>query len=293
MNYIESKIFKFQIIIQILLLLTFLSFNLNTTWQSIFCGILLCTVGIPHGANDYLFFKDKSTIGLIKFLATYLSAIGFYLLVWWYLPILGLIVFFLISFHHFGQSNFENDKLLYLPSLLWGIWIIAFPVLLHFEEALSIFNEMINVRQATSINDNLVNNISAWQIYVAITIAICYLFSLYYLKKKHFLNYLVQFILVSIWYLITPLIFGFIVVFCLWHALQSIRHQSNFYTENFAGNQWKFIKAMVPFSLIALVIFLGYLYLFGFNISEAFILLSLITLPHVLVMDKLYRNSSN
>jgi beta-carotene 15,15'-dioxygenase len=288
MKYIESKLFKFQIFIQAILLLVFFIFNINSTLQSVFCGLLLCTVGIPHGANDYLFSTDKSIKGLIKFLAIYLTAIGLYMLVWWYLPIFALIIFFLISFHHFGQSNLENDKLLYLPSLFWGLWIIGFPVLLHFEEALSIFNEMINVGKPTPINNTSVNNIYAWQIYSAITIAICYLFSIYYLKRKYFLNYLIQFVLVSIWYILTPLIFGFIVAFCLWHALQSIRHQSNFYTKNFAGNQWNFIKAMLPFSLIALAFFLGYLYLFGFNLGEAFILLSLITLPHVLVMDKLY-----
>jgi hypothetical protein len=45
---------------------------------------------------------------------------------------------------------------------------------------------------------------------------------------------------------------------------------------------------MLPFSAIALVAFGLYVYMRGFQISEAFILLSLITLPHVLVMHRLY-----
>jgi len=291
MKYIESKIFKFQIIIQAVILLVFLSIDINTAIQSIFCGILLCTVGIPHGANDYLFSKDKSTKGLIKFLAIYLLSIGLYIIIWWNMPLLALIIFFLISFHHLGQSNFENDRLLYLPSLLWGLWILAFPVLLHFDQAISIFNGMINFNQPILITNKVINNIAAWQIYIALTIAISYLFSLYHFKRKYFLNYLIQFTLVSIWYLFTPLIFGFIVVFCLWHAFQSLRHQSIYYKENNEERKWKFFMSMLPFSLIALAIFLYYVYFYGFKINEAFILLSLITLPHVLVMDKLYKKS--
>ena len=272
MNYIESKLFKFQIIIQAILLLVFLSFNFNITLQSVFCGLLLCTVGIPHGANDYLFTKDKSTKGLIEFLAIYLAVIGLYVLVWWYMPLAALIIFFLISFHHFGQSNFENDKLLYLPSLFWGLWILAFPVLLNFDQAILIFNGMIHFDQSVNLNEQVLSHISDWQIYTASFIAIAYLFILYFFNRKYFWSYFIQFVLVSIWYLFTPLIFGFIVIFCLWHALQSIRHQSGFYEENTKEKRLPFWILMLPFSLIALVIFLAFVYFFGFKINEAFIL---------------------
>ena len=289
MKYIGSKLFYIQIGIQLIAILLFLVFSISVMQQAIICGILLCTVGIPHGANDYLFNKDKSKTGLLKFLVIYISAMGLYLAVWWWFPIGALLIFFLISFHHFGQSNFENDHLFHFPSLIWGLWILIFPVLLHFNEAITIFKSMISLDNVLILNNTPTESIQPWQIYIAIILAVIYLISLFKTHSKHFILYTFQFIAVSIWYLITPLLFGFIVVFCLWHALQSMQHQSNYYRQNFNSKPYFFFKAMIPFSLLALLFFIAYIYFFGFKVGEAFILLSLITLPHVLVMHKLYK----
>lgn len=289
MKYLGSKLFYIQIAVQILAILLFLVYSLSLMQQAIICGILLCTVGIPHGANDYLFNKDKSRVGLLKFLVIYVTAMGLYLAVWWWFPIVALLIFFLISFHHFGQSNFENDQLFHFPSLIWGLWILIFPVLLHFNESITIFKSMVNLGDALMINNTPSVSLQPWQIYIAITLGLIYLISLLKTHSKHFILYTFQFLAVSIWYLITPLLFGFIVVFCLWHALQSMRHQSIYYHQNFNAKPYFFFKAMIPFSLLALLIFIAYVYFFGFKVDEAFILLSLITLPHVLVMHKLYK----
>lgn len=289
MKYIRSKLFYIQIAVQLLAILLFLVFSVSEMQQAIICGILLCTVGIPHGANDYLFNKDKSKVGLVKFLALYIGIMGLYLAVWWWFPILALVVFFLVSFHHFGQSNFENDQLFHLPSLIWGLWILIFPVLLHYKEAISIFKNMVNLEDALNLNQTSIESIQNWQIYIALILALIYLISVFKTHSKQFMLYTFQFIAVSIWYLITPLLFGFIVVFCLWHASQSMRHQSIYYRENFSAKPYFFFKAMIPFSLLALLFFIAYVYFFGFKVNEAFILLSLITLPHVLVMHKLYK----
>ena len=289
MKYIRSKLFYIQIAVQLLAILLFLVFSVSEMQKAIICGILLCTVGIPHGANDYLFNKDKSKVGLVKFLALYIGIMGLYLAVWWWFPILALVVFFLVSFHHFGQSNFENDQLFHLPSLIWGLWILIFPVLLHYKEAISIFKNMVNLEDALNLNQTPIESIQNWQIYIALILALIYLISVFKTHSKQFMLYTFQFIAVSIWYLITPLLFGFIVVFCLWHALQSMRHQSIYYRENFSAKRYFFFKAMIPFSLLALLLFIAYVYFFGFKVNEAFILLSLITLPHVLVMHKLYK----
>ncbi|MCX8490837.1 MAG: hypothetical protein ORN54_07200, partial [Cyclobacteriaceae bacterium] len=101
-----------------------------------------------------------------------------------------------------------------------------------------------------------------------------------------------QFVLITVWYLITPLLSGFIIFFCLWHALQSMRHQATYFKQSVGGTLPEFLRAMLPFSLLALVSFAVYVYFRGFQITEAFILLSMITLPHVLVMHRLYHQTS-
>jgi Brp/Blh family beta-carotene 15,15'-monooxygenase len=292
MPYINSKLFTVQMILQLvmLFLLYFIDFGANL--QAIFAGLLLCIIGIPHGANDHLYRIDKTWFGMAKFLGVYLGIIAAYIVSWYFLPLAALVLFFAVSFHHFGQSNFENEKVWYLPSILWGLILLAFPVILHFEEALLIFKSMIGQGDFNELIYKVETfKLVSWQIASLGMLSFIYLISIFIYQKENFLKYLFQLILISLWYVFTPLLFGFIVVFCLWHALQSTQHQLHFYTTFYNKLSRDFFIAMLPFSLISLLGFAFYLYFFSFNIGQSFILLSLITLPHVLVMHKLYKRN--
>lgn len=289
MIYINSKLFNLQMILQFALLLLFYFFPFGPITQVLLAGILLCTIGIPHGANDHLYRKEQNWWGMLKFLALYLGIIAAYALLWYFIPLAALLIFFMVSFHHFGQSNFENEHIKYIPSILWGVILLAFPVVLNLEEALFIFKAMIGKGNFNEfIYDTSPLALTNWQIATLLLLGAAYLISIYIYQKQHFFKYLLQLILVSFWYFITPLLFGFIVVFCLWHALQSTQHQVIFYTQHYQKLKRDFFIAMLPFSFISLAGFGFYLYFFDFNIGQAFILLSLITLPHVIVMHRLY-----
>ena len=291
MPYISSKLFSIQMILQLIMLILFCFFAFGVTLQAISAGILLCIIGIPHGANDHLYRKDQTWFGMIKFLGVYLGIIAAYIVLWYFIPLAALILFFAVSFHHFGQSNFENERVWYLPSILWGIILLTFPVILHFEEALLIFKSMIGQGDFNELIFKVEPlKLAGWQTATLGLLSFIYLISIYTYQRDNFLKYLFQFILISLWYFFTPLLFGFIVVFCLWHALQSTQHQVNFYTSFYKKLSKEFFVAMLPFSLISLSAFGLYLYFFEFSIGQSFILLSLITLPHVLVMHKLYNS---
>jgi Brp/Blh family beta-carotene 15,15'-monooxygenase len=218
-----------------------------------------------------------------------------YLGLWWIAPLLALILFFVISFHHFGQSNFENDSINYLPSWLWGIWVLVFPVLLHWNEASGIFQQMLSSNSlftpSSFVDQSAIADFN-WPLWVMISLAMLYLLSLIIYERRNIIHFSGQFILITIWYLVTPLLSGFIIFFCLWHALQSMRHQAMYFKQSAGGTLMEFLKAMLPFSLLALISFAVYVYFRGFQIAEAFILLSMITLPHVLVMHQLYHKTS-
>lgn len=293
--YHQSKLFQTQIALQLILIVIVYLFSFAVDIQAIFCGILLCTVGIPHGSNDHLYRPDKSNFGMLKFLGIYLGTMLLYLGLWWIAPILALILFFVISFHHFGQSNFENDSINYLPSWLWGMWVLVFPVLLHWKEATGIFRQMLssnNLFTPSFFAEQSAISDFSWPLSAMITLGIFYLLSLIIYERQNIVHYIVQFILITIWYVISPLLSGFIIFFCLWHALQSMRHQAMYFKQSAGGTLLEFLKAMLPFSLLALLSFGVYVYFRGFQIAEAFILLSMITLPHVLVMHRLYHKTS-
>ena len=288
MHYINSKLFFAQCIVQFVLIFLVFLFDFTLTSQAILSGVFLCIVGIPHGSNDYLYRKDRTGFGLFKFLASYLGIIFFYALVWYYLPSIALILFFIISFHHFGQSNHENKNIWDLPSIFWGFCFIMLPVIIHFEEAILIFKSMLFIHPAYAADQFYPVHFNTWKIIVIATLSLAYLLSVFILKSENRLKYILQFVLISIWYLLTPLLFGFIMVFCLWHSLQSLRHQKNYFTSKYKRSSKYFYLSMLPFSIVALLFFGYYLYTFNFNIGGAFILLSLITLPHVLVTHQQY-----
>jgi Brp/Blh family beta-carotene 15,15'-monooxygenase len=293
--YHQSKLFQTQIALQLILIVIVYLFSFAVDVQAIFCGILLCTVGIPHGSNDHLYRPDKSNFGMLKFLGIYLGTMFLYLGLWWIAPLLALILFFVISFHHFGQSNFENDSINYLPSWLWGIWVLVFPVLLHWNEAVAIFRQMLSSNSlftpSSFVDQSAIAGFN-WPLSAMIALGVLYLLSLVVYERQNSIHYIIQFVLITVWYLITPLLFGFIIFFCLWHALQSMRHQAIYFKQSAGGTLLEFLKAMLPFSLLALLSFGVYVYFRGFQIAEAFILLSMITLPHVLVMHRLYHKTS-
>jgi Brp/Blh family beta-carotene 15,15'-monooxygenase len=290
MKYINSKLFLAQAVIQIALIIWVLFFTVDLATQAILSGIFLCIVGIPHGSNDYLYREDRTTWGLIKFLASYLGIIALYALLWYYIPLAALILFFVISFHHFGQSNHENQSIWHLPSILWGVILIVLPVIIHFEEAILIFKSMLAYNQTYAIDQIYPTQFTLWKMISISVLCIAYLVSIYLLEKKELLKYIIQFALITIWYFFTPLLFGFIMVFCLWHSFQSLRHQKSYFQSIVKSSSRYFYLAMLPFSSIALVAFAAYLYYFDFHIGGAFILLSLITLPHVLVTHRQYQH---
>ncbi|MCA1752132.1 MAG: Brp/Blh family beta-carotene 15,15'-dioxygenase [Cryomorphaceae bacterium] len=287
MKYVRSPLFRVQWLLQLFLIALFLSIDVGENLQAIIAGALLCTVGIPHGANDYLYREDTTGLGLVAFTVMYLGVMGVYLLLWWVLPIAALAVFFAISFHHFGQSNFENGAVWHMPSILWGLWILVFPVVIHWEEAFGIFADMTGTAAAA---DGVIGISGHWAI--AVITGGAYLASLFFAVKADRSRYILQFTLVSLWYIATPLLFGFIVVFCLWHAMQSFQHQLDHYKKSTSGSTGAFVKALIPFGIASLAGFGVYVYFRGFEVGEAFILLSLITLPHVVVMHRLYAAGS-
>lgn len=294
--YPKSKLFRTQIVLQLFLIAIVYWFSFDLTFQAIFCGVLLSTVGIPHGANDHLYRSDMSIHGMIKFLGVYLGMMLLYVIAWYFVPLMALILFFAISFHHFGQSNFENESTTYLPSWLWGMWVLVLPVLLHLKEATAIFEQMLfsnQVNVLSVVHDQSMVIGFNWPFIVVMLLGTLYLISLFIFERKNSMLYTIQFAVITLWYVFTPLLSGFIVVFCLWHALQSLQHQAITFQQTAGGTLMQFIGSMLPFSLVALFSFGVYLYFRDFKLGEAFILLSIITLPHVLIMHRLYHKTNN
>ena len=288
-NYTGSPLFRWQLVLQIFFILMVPFLLQFEMLQGALCLVGLVFLGIPHGGNDFFYRKEKNTAGSIRFLSMYLGVMLLYLALWFVWPMLSLGLFLLISIHHFGQSNFNTNRIGSLDSVLWGSWLVGFPVLKHSNEVFGVFATMLG--QSGSAVSGFGHLDESSLLVVSIVFILMYGAVLYRSHRSNWLSYLLQWFLVTVWYWFTPLLLGFVVVFCFWHALQSMQYQLDYVSVNYKQNRKKTLMGFVPFGLMALV-GMGFLLRFDLesNLGFAFVLLSLVTLPHVVVMDGLYRS---
>jgi Brp/Blh family beta-carotene 15,15'-monooxygenase len=288
-NYTGSPLFRWQLVLQIFFILMVPFLLQFEMLQGALCLVGLVFLGIPHGGNDFFYRKEKNTAGSIRFLSMYLGVMLLYLALWFVWPMLSLGLFLLISIHHFGQSNFNTNRIWSLDSVLWGSWLVGFPVLKHSNEVFGVFATMLG--QSGSAVSGFGHLDESSLLVVSIVFVLMYGAVLYRSHRSNWLSYLLQWFLVTVWYWFTPLLLGFVVVFCFWHALQSMQYQLDYVSVNYKQNRKKTLMGFVPFGLMALV-GMGFLLRFDLesNLGFAFVLLSLVTLPHVVVMDGLYRS---
>lgn len=284
MAYLLSQLFRFQLLAQgILVLLMVLLPQQAADELNYFAALLLLVlVGIPHGANDFLYREQQSTKGAMVFLGFYLGTMLLYTAIWWFWPLAALLLFFLISVHHFGQSNFETNRIWSAPALLWGGWLLLAPIAIHPEESFQIFHAMVGGKILTLPSNTtlVILRWGLWSIYLIVALLT---------YRKAAFQLVTQALLVGIWFEMAPLIPGFIVVFGLWHSSQSMHHQWVWYKAQRPSQHPLFWKNLGLFSALTFLILAIIAVWVPLTAGLLFILLSIVTLPHVLVMNKLYR----
>lgn len=267
--------------------LAFLIFSdLPQTLHYILFGSTLLLVGIPHGGIDHLIHNPQiGKRGLVHFIFRYLLVMLGYGLLWWLLPLAALLAFLLMSSYHFGQSHFldrlrnsSEEAWLYLIKgsfflaiLLFGDWEMTQKIL---QPILSL---TLTELQRLGILGGLMASSLLIQGWVGRTFT-----------AGDAMDYL---ILAPVLYF-SPLLVGFSIYFGLWHSLPSMLAEYEYlkkYPE--FSTPIKFCLQLLPFSGISL---LGIALLFGVGIRYLptqelyllfFVMLSLISLPHILYMD--------
>lgn len=249
-------------------------------------GVILVLVGIPHGGIDHLIHNPEiRPKGLIHFIIRYLLLMSAYGLLWWLLPVAALIAFLGMSAYHFGQSHFleqgqlqPKEGLLYL---LKGSFFLSVILFGDWEMTQEILSPILTV--------------SIPETYRLLTMGLLMACSLLAhgwknrsLNLGDALDYL---ILVPILYF-SPLLISFAVYFGFWHSLPSMLAEYKYLSQHPSFNSpLKFGKQLLPFSGISLIgitaiLFVGLEFLDSSQLYLLFfVMISLISLPHILYMD--------
>ena len=266
---------------------------------NIVCVLAMSSIGIAHGAIDHILSKSTFKKSDTVFISRYLLAMIIIAIVWFWQPNLGVVLFLLISALHFGQTQlietqFDSKYINYLMQFSWGVTVLS--SLLHFNRDIEYDANKLVYGMPPILSD-----IMEWALYSLIvsSIILFVLFIIGYQRKVISVQgismelYLLTLIFLS-GYFLPPLV-AFALFFVLIHSLKAISQEYSYCLENKLVNNIKnFIRKLLPLTIVSLIgtfIILGlYKWLYGLEDIPIliFVLISSITVPHTVVMDKFY-----
>jgi Brp/Blh family beta-carotene 15,15'-monooxygenase len=263
---------------------------------------MILLIGIPHGATDYLIFRNLTqpffgTRKMSLFYRNYLIVMAVYSVLWWISPVSALLSFILLSAYHFGQSNWnyletDNKTIRATLYLGWGMFVTATPILFHFEAARPILSTIL----ATDVP--ALSATMCWSLILGLLILnVWLLFYIWFYKlirprqlRDEFVN--MALLLAVFW--CTPLLLGFAIYFTFFHSLTSVMDQIQFFRKQYPEYNWKrYVKHTFPLTVAALaglglLVFAQWQMGISPNVGLLFIFISIVTLPHMILIDRLY-----
>ncbi len=297
----QLKLRIYLILFAIVLFILNSVLELNITTQISFLIFVLIIFGVPHGALDLYIdqhlYKTDNNQG--RFLIKYIANIFCYALIWYFFPILALVIFILITAFHFGEIDWigKTDLLIHkMAYTLIGFSWILFLLTKNINFAINIFLKM----GRTSIKEVELVTL-AHKVYpitvIALVVIYVFLFffkEVFFTKKVHYYYSLIQLFVLMLFTLFTPLWICFAFYFGFWHSLLSFDKIRISFSITNTFNGWKglLIKA-APFSFVA---WFGFAYITFLTLSSKdpsgiftllFISLSVLALPHLQVFTKL------
>jgi Brp/Blh family beta-carotene 15,15'-monooxygenase len=267
-------------------------------YSSLFFIFILLTVGIPHGSLDHLIYFKKTgdTANSLIFYSKYITLIILVGICWFIFPLLSFLIFLLISGFHFGQSQLYQfnvgKNLHFIYHLSWGTFLLSIIILFNIRECFNIFNSLEWLKTQWMTKEFFFSSsaISGTTFLVIHT----YLFLKKNITTEQYFFELMVLGLLILMSLTTNAVFTFSVYFGLWHSLRSLILEYHTIKPNENYTWLYFLKDVSPYSLIGIA-FLASTYLLsvelnlGISIYMIFIIIiSMLTVPHLIIMDKLY-----
>ena len=272
--------------------------SISIETQIITSTFFIMLVGIPHGSLDHLLLPTQNFKSKLKFYIFYIGLIVLNLLVWSFSHIIGLVLFFLISSYHFGESqlykfNLKNKLLTHFTYLCWGASVIFSFFFYNIDELVFLSKSYEDTRNLLST----VNLNSFSYLFLTSNIITLILFTVFIYKFKVKANKVISEVfflfVIHISSFLFPLLICFTLFFIILHSLPSLVNQYNHFKKfknKFALKD--FVYLMVPYSSVSILFiifisFCSYLNVINYSIPLiSIILISVITLPHSFIISK-------
>ena len=278
--------------------------NLNIS--TLFCLLLILTIGVSHGALDHLKGKKLLTILNIKkfyiFYLIYILLALSVILVWTIVPAITLIVFLAVASFHFGKEDTQflinkNSNLISILYFFRGILIIITPLYFNFDETVTIFKMLLIDSEQFYSSLGFIEKYKIIEIAIGLSALSSIILFLREFNIKKFAIFLDFFSIIILNYYLSPLV-AFTIYFCFLH---SIRHTISLAIEmdnsNLKNGLKLFAQKALPLTVLTAILSLLGLYFLNnvYELNSAilkiiFIGLASLTFPHILLEYFLEKN---
>ncbi|WP_462251209.1 Brp/Blh family beta-carotene 15,15'-dioxygenase [Ekhidna sp.] len=291
-----SRLIQYSLALVFGLSMFVLDDHLESYTQYVCVGLILI-FGIPHGALDHKIHQttnNNSKLG--KYIVKYLLIAGAYI-VWWLIdPFKALFFFILLSSYHFGQEILQEHgikRVSLISSMIWGLAILGAPMIYDFQEVSAFISTITStdLGSISGVNSKIISG----------SIYLIALFDLLVKYKKEEItsssaSSLIIFLLTIITlHLSLDFVVAFTLYFVFFHSLNAFKHQYRWLSNKYRNySMKKFVTDLLGFAVLAVIGIIFILWILDPEdnvslITLFFVLVSLITLPHAITLDQLYR----
>ena len=278
--------------------------NLNIS--TLFCLLLILTIGVSHGALDHL--KGKKLISILNIKKFYVFYLIYSLMalsvifIWTIVPAITLIIFLAVASFHFGKEDtqFLINKNSNLTSILYffrGLLVIVIPLYYNFDETVTIFKMLLIDNEQFYSGLSFIEKYKIIEIAISLSALSSIILFLSEFNIKKFAIFLDSFSIIILNYYLSPLV-AFTIYFCFLH---SIRHTISLAIEmdnsNLKNGLKLFAQKAFPLTVLTAILsvlglyFLNNVYEFNSAILKIiFIGLASLTFPHILLEYFLEKN---
>jgi len=252
--------------------------------QAAVLGVLVATLGLPHGALDPLIARRaglwRTPLGFAGFNLGYLGIVALVVGVWLLAPTASLVGFLVVSGVHFG-ADWNGGRSVVLRSLT-GVGLLTLPAFAHHDEVAGIY------RTLAGTGGGVVANVQSWLGPVAIVAML--IGAALALRRRP--TDTLEIMLATTLALVAPPLIFFALYFCALHSARHLRH--GFAEERGSGRLAVLITVtytVVPIVAVGILtaVFMGD-FAPGGSLAEGWIIrlvfigLAALTVPHMLVI---------
>ncbi len=252
--------------------------------QAAVLGVLVATLGLPHGALDPLIARRaglwRTPLGFAGFNLGYLAIVALVVGVWLLAPTASLVGFLVVSGIHFG-ADWNGGRSVVLRSLT-GVGLLTLPAFAHHDEVAGIY------RTLAGTGGGVVGDVQSWLGPVAIVAML--IGAALALRRRP--TDALEILLATALALVAPPLIFFALYFCALHSARHLRH--GFAEERGSGRLAVLITVaytVIPIVAVGILtaVFVGDFapggsLADGWIIRLVFIGLAALTVPHMMVI---------